>query len=93
MFERDQGVCAHCGADTKLQEKEILKVTKAFASKTFKVPPNKVRFVRLFSLWEADHIKPKHKGGLDTLDNLQTLCLKCHQEKTYIDLNSWWSVS
>ena len=51
MFERDQGVCAHCGADTKLQEKEILKVTKAFASKTFKVPPNKVRFVRLFSLW------------------------------------------
>lgn len=82
-------MCACCGSDTKEQEKEILKATKRFATKAYKVPPNKVRFVRLFSLWEADHIKPKHKGGPNTLDNLQTLCLRCHQEKTYRDLNSW----
>lgn len=29
----------------------------------------------------ADHIKPLIMGGEDCLENLQTLCLKCHREK------------
>lgn len=31
---------------------------------------------------EVDHIVPKHKGGTDEADNLQSLCKPCHQDKT-----------
>lgn len=30
-------------------------------------------------LWEADHIVPIAEGGSDDLENLRTLCLKCHR--------------
>ena len=30
---------------------------------------------------EVDHIVPKSKGGRDTLDNLQTLCMACNRGK------------
>ena len=30
----------------------------------------------------VDHVKPKAQGGLDTLDNLRTLCIRCHGRKT-----------
>lgn len=34
-------------------------------------------------LWEMDHIVPvEHGGGGCGLDNLQTLCLRCHKAKT-----------
>lgn len=32
--------------------------------------------------WEADHIRPKSLGGKDVLENLRTLCLKCHRRET-----------
>lgn len=35
---------------------------------------------------EVDHIKPISKGGDDTRDNLQGLCLDCHEVKTRHDL-------
>ena len=31
---------------------------------------------------EVDHINPRKKGGMDTPDNLQTLCKSCHSKKT-----------
>jgi 5-methylcytosine-specific restriction endonuclease McrA len=34
---------------------------------------------------EVDHIIPRHRGGDDTLGNLQTLCTRCHQIKTKKD--------
>lgn len=35
------------------------------------------------SWWQADHIVPvQHGGGLCGLDNLQTLCSRCHRLKT-----------
>lgn len=35
------------------------------------------------SVWDADHIvEVAEGGGLCGLDNYQTLCLKCHQDKT-----------
>lgn len=38
-------------------------------------------------LWEMDHIVPVYKGGGSCgLDNLTTLCLGCHKEKTKKDL-------
>lgn len=34
---------------------------------------------------EVDHIKPKSEGGDNGLDNLQSLCGRCHKEKTQAD--------
>jgi 5-methylcytosine-specific restriction enzyme A len=35
------------------------------------------------SLWDADHITPVAEGGGECdLDNLRTLCLTCHRQKT-----------
>lgn len=34
---------------------------------------------------EVDHVVPIAKGGTWTLDNAQTLCQPCHQEKTARD--------
>lgn len=32
--------------------------------------------------WEADHIIPLHRGGPNAMENLQTLCVPCHREKS-----------
>ena len=35
------------------------------------------------SLWDADHIVPVTEGGGECdLENIQTLCLRCHREAT-----------
>lgn len=31
---------------------------------------------------EVDHVKPQAEGGTDDMDNLQAICLDCHQAKT-----------
>ena len=33
----------------------------------------------------GDHIVLKSKGGKDTEDNINTLCVLCHMAKTYIE--------
>lgn len=39
------------------------------------------------NLWHADHIIPvSHGGGECTIDNIQTLCVGCHQLKTQEDM-------
>lgn len=35
---------------------------------------------------QVDHIVAKRAGGADSLDNLQTLCRRCHGKKTKCDL-------
>jgi 5-methylcytosine-specific restriction protein A len=30
----------------------------------------------------VDHVVPKSAGGTDTLENLQTMCVRCHSAKT-----------
>ncbi len=32
--------------------------------------------------WEADHCVEIWEGGKDSIENLQTLCRRCHQRKT-----------
>lgn len=34
------------------------------------------------TLWESDHVTPVVDGGSFLMENLQTLCLPCHAEKT-----------
>ena len=31
---------------------------------------------------QVDHIVPRHRGGGHGFDNLQTLCVPCHEKKT-----------
>lgn len=31
---------------------------------------------------EVDHIVPQAEGGTDTMDNLQAICIRCHDVKT-----------
>lgn len=40
------------------------------------------------SMFDLDHITPRHAGGPDTPDNLQLLCPTCHRRKTLTD-GSW----
>lgn len=35
---------------------------------------------------QVDHILPKEKGGTDDLENLQSICIPCHEEKTLRDV-------
>lgn len=35
---------------------------------------------------EVDHIKPVAQGGTDDDDNLQYLCIECHERKTCADM-------
>lgn len=46
-------------------------------------PVGMMNYWKRTSFWDADHIVPVSEGGMDGgLDNLQTLCLKCHKGKT-----------
>lgn len=33
-------------------------------------------------VWEIDHIDPLHRGGADSVENFQALCLVCHRKKS-----------
>jgi 5-methylcytosine-specific restriction enzyme A len=41
---------------------------------------------RLTPARQVDHIIPLHKGGTDHPDNLEALCLSCHERKTAADM-------
>jgi 5-methylcytosine-specific restriction enzyme A len=82
-FERDKGVCAKCQYDTEVLARNI-EDKKKFADNpediaTFLVD---LGFNPNSALWEADHIQPLALGGNIGLDNVQTLCYKCHRSKT-----------
>lgn len=77
VFERDRGVCALCGIDTEALRSEKRKLDYA-ARRRFEKEWGTRRH-----LWDADHIVPVSEGGGECgLDNLRTLCLKCHRAET-----------
>jgi 5-methylcytosine-specific restriction endonuclease McrA len=77
VFARDRGVCAACGVDTEALRKDKRKLDYA-ARRAFEKQWGGRRH-----LWDADHIVPVAEGGGECgLDNLRTLCLKCHREAT-----------
>ena len=93
-FARDHGVCAICGLDTQQLERVLLAyyaesgkeaALKLAASVGFKVRFYAARYgrIKIRSLHEIDHIVPVAEGGgLCSLDQMRTLCTRCHKKVT-----------
>ena len=90
VYKRDRGICAICSTDTKKHAKELLscslKDKKDELLKLYSISPKRKIWKRKFGggLWDADHILPvKDGGGQCGLDNIRTLCIKCHKNVTF----------
>jgi 5-methylcytosine-specific restriction enzyme A len=80
-FERDKGVCAHCGLDCVAEFHHIRRLRGA--ARLRKLAEYGIRPGSRRSLWDADHIVPVVEGGGECdLANIRTLCLKCHRKQT-----------
>jgi 5-methylcytosine-specific restriction protein A len=74
-------VCTHCGVDT-IREHSKLKHSRGSVRDALMRHWGLKTRVRK-SLWDADHILPVAEGGGECdLDNIRTLCLRCHRSVT-----------
>lgn len=81
VFLRDKGICAACGIDA-IATLRLLRRSRG-ASRASLLEQWKPGRRRRSSLWDADHIVPVVEGGGECdLDNLRTLCLRCHRAAT-----------
>lgn len=39
---------------------------------------------------EVDHVRNWKSGGTDSLDNLQSVCSRCHSKKTHMESRESW---
>lgn len=78
---RDRGVCAICHIDT-LKAFRALKRSRG-SSRTKLLEEWGLKRISRRSLWDADHILPVVEGGGECdLENIRTLCLRCHRTST-----------
>lgn len=80
VLERDHGVCVSCSLDCVGLLHQLLRLPYATRQK-------RMSELGLTSvdrrLWEMDHIVPVVEGGGSCgLDNLRTLCWRCHRRVT-----------
>jgi 5-methylcytosine-specific restriction enzyme A len=81
VLERDCGVCAGCGINCLHAERQLKRLRGAARLKAFLEWG--LRAGSRKSLWDADHIVPVAEGGGECdLQNIRTLCLKCHRAAT-----------
>jgi 5-methylcytosine-specific restriction enzyme A len=81
VFERDRGVCASCGVDA-IAAARRLRFSRG-ANRTALLAHWGLRRRSRASLWDADHILAVIEGGGECdLDNIRTLCLRCHRVAT-----------
>jgi 5-methylcytosine-specific restriction endonuclease McrA len=66
--------CSKCGYDPRKDEVRFGDVEDPF-----------IRNRAMRGVMHGDHIVLKSKGGKDTEDNINTLCVLCHMAKTYIE--------
>lgn len=80
VYERDKGVCVLCGLNcSKLKGK--LRRMPYQCRRTYLALLGFTRWP--MSLWQADHIVPVVEGGGSCgLENLRTLCWRCHRQET-----------
>ena len=88
VYLRDKGICKICNIDTKKIAKEALKLEgneKKEFLKSYSISLKRKIWKRRHGggLWDADHIIPvKEGGGQCGLENIRTLCIKCHKLET-----------
>jgi 5-methylcytosine-specific restriction protein A len=81
VMARDRGVCARCGVDCLHAEIQLKRLRGASRLKAFL--DWGLRAGSRKSLWDADHVVPVVEGGGECdLENIRTLCLKCHRVVT-----------
>jgi 5-methylcytosine-specific restriction endonuclease McrA len=81
ILRRDRGVCAHCGLNTL---SELIRLKRARGTARLALMKHwSINTRARKSLWDADHIVPVAEGGGECdLDNIRTLCLRCHRVVT-----------
>lgn len=93
VYERDGGCCRACGLDMALLEAVLSHVEVHGYDLLGEVPvwtPDILQRLGLETtemghLHHIDHIVPVELGGTSHPDNLQTLCIRCHADKTAHD--------
>lgn len=81
VFARDRGLCALCGADTVAEWRGIRRLRGE--RRQVALAGWGLRKMSRSSLWDADHIVPVSEGGGECdLENIRTLCLRCHRRVT-----------
>jgi 5-methylcytosine-specific restriction protein A len=85
VYIRDKGICDICNQDTKKIAREAIKLDTP-AREVFLQTHNISMKRKIWKqkhgggLWDADHIIPVKKGGGQCgLENIRTLCIKCHK--------------
>jgi 5-methylcytosine-specific restriction protein A len=81
VFARDRGMCASCGVDTMAEARRLRYARGARRAELLRFWGLKAGTRK--SLWDADHIVPVAEGGGECdLENIRTLCLRCHRVAT-----------
>ena len=81
VLERDRGICSACRVDTLAASRQ-LRFSRGARRKELLAHWG-LRTRTRKSLWDADHIVPVAEGGGECdLDNIRTLCLRCHRAAT-----------
>ena len=85
VYKRDKGICELCKIDTKKIAKEALHLKteeREVFLKKYNISLKRKIWKRKHGggLWDADHIiAVKDGGGSCGLENIRTLCIKCHK--------------
>lgn len=97
VFARDAGVCANCGTDGHRLVERLLALRHADYGRRYRLAlefnPKWAAYTELLArlldaprdglAWEADHVRRvADGGGRATADQVQTLCVPCHRDKT-----------
>jgi 5-methylcytosine-specific restriction enzyme A len=96
VYERDLGICAQCGIDTRYTRIEIENAAQASMRESgrwyWEDHPIYLACIAKYeltlkeargTLFHADHIiRVVDGGGLADLSNIQSMCIKCHKIKT-----------
>ena len=87
VYLRDGGICAICCIDTKELAKTLSRMDPADPARDILLKENNIHKTRKIKLrkcggglWDADHIVQVMDGGGECgLENIRTLCIRCHK--------------
>jgi 5-methylcytosine-specific restriction endonuclease McrA len=89
VYLRDRGVCSICNLDTSAIAKAALLLSEE--ERKIYLTDHGISLRRRLTLrrhggglWDADHIVPvKDGGGQCGMENIRTLCMRCHKTITF----------